>query len=316
MADGKWISGLTPAMPLEDAARLVLAARLDIVRHYLPLAVHEPEKDVEHVHHLRVGTRRAGAALRIFRDCLPGHDRKRISKRLRALRRAAGEARDWDVSLLDLHGRVEAAPVRQQPGLDFLVGHATARREDAQQHLLEADPDGGHDLRDLVRDTLDKLHPPKDPDTPRTLGDMAQPLLAALWTEIERDVAGDLEDYAHLHQVRILGKRLRYAMEVFADCYPLTFKQVLYPAVEEMQEILGNANDSHVAAERLGALRARLEAWDPAALKRCRPALDALLRFHQRRLPLERKRFLKWWKDWHADAGATLCGKEETLVEQ
>src|SRR5437870_4891485 len=129
MADGKWISGLSPSLPLEDSARLVLAARLDVVRHYLPLAIREPEKDVENVHHLRVSTRRAGAALRIFKDCLPGSARKRIRKRLRAIRRAAGAARDWDVFLLDLHGRAESAVQRQQAGYDFLIGYATAQRE-------------------------------------------------------------------------------------------------------------------------------------------------------------------------------------------
>jgi CHAD domain-containing protein len=311
MADGKWISGLTPAMSVEEAARVVLAARLEIVRHYLPLAVGEPEKDVEHVHHLRVSTRRAGAAIRIFKDCLPGGDRKKLRQRLRAIRRAAGEARDWDVFLLDLHTRAEAATQRQRPGYDFLIGYATAQRESCQEHLEGADPDAGESLRDLIKETLEKLHAPKDDSAPRTLGELAQPLLSHLWAKIEEQVQGDLEDYEHLHQVRILGKRLRYAMEVFADCYPLAFKQALYPAIEEMQEVLGNANDSHVATERIGALRDRLQAWDPRSHKRYRPALDALLRFHQRRVPQERKRFLKWWKDWHEDVGQTLCGKAE-----
>src|SRR5207244_2148550 len=62
--------------------------------------------------------------------------------------------------------------------------------------------------------------------------------------------SGDLKDYAHLHQVRIQGKRLRYAMEVFADCFAADFKEELYPQIEEMQEILGSANDSHVGAQR------------------------------------------------------------------
>jgi integrase/recombinase XerD len=63
MADGKWIPGLTAEMPVAEAARAVLAARFEVVRHCLPLAVEKPYEDVEHVHQLRVGTRRAGAAL-------------------------------------------------------------------------------------------------------------------------------------------------------------------------------------------------------------------------------------------------------------
>ena len=64
MAEGKWINGLTPDMPVADAARVVLAARFEVVRQYLPLAAAKPYEDVEYVHQLRVGTRRAGAALR------------------------------------------------------------------------------------------------------------------------------------------------------------------------------------------------------------------------------------------------------------
>jgi hypothetical protein len=62
MADGKWIAGLTPEMPIEEAARIVLAVRLSAARHHLPLAAGRADEDVEHVHQLRVASRRAGAA--------------------------------------------------------------------------------------------------------------------------------------------------------------------------------------------------------------------------------------------------------------
>ena len=62
MAEGKWIAGLTPGMPVADAARAVLAERFAVVRHFLPLAAEKPYEDAEHVHQLRVGTRRSGAA--------------------------------------------------------------------------------------------------------------------------------------------------------------------------------------------------------------------------------------------------------------
>ena len=55
MADGKWITGLTAATPVADAARRVLAVRLEVVRDYLPLALHAAARDPEYVHQLRVG---------------------------------------------------------------------------------------------------------------------------------------------------------------------------------------------------------------------------------------------------------------------
>src|SRR5581483_5712878 len=100
--------------------------------------------------------------------------------------------------------------------------------------------------------------PPGPDHGARILLDLARPQLAGLVHELDRAAAGDLKDYAVLHQVRIAGKRLRYAMEVFGDCFPPMFRDELYPAVEEMQEVLGLANDSHVASGNLSELRERL----------------------------------------------------------
>src|SRR5712692_8244692 len=97
MADGKWISDLKASTPLVDAARRVLTIRLEVVRDYLGLALREADKDPEYVHQLRVGTRRAGAAVEIFSLCLPDRVYTKARKQLRRIRRAAGAARDWDV---------------------------------------------------------------------------------------------------------------------------------------------------------------------------------------------------------------------------
>ncbi len=59
--------------------------------------------------------------------------------------------------------------------------------------------------------------------------------------------------------MRIRGKHLRYSMEVFVSCFDESFEEKYYPDIEAMQEILGHANDCHVALERLGAIRAAYE---------------------------------------------------------
>src|SRR4051794_4167103 len=120
--DGKWIHDLTPDTAVADAARHVLLLRLEVVAERLPPALDEADRDPEHVHHLRVATRRAAAALRIFRDCVPAKVFKRTRSVLRGLRRAAGVARDWDVFMIDLRtARSEQSPAAF-PGIDFLLG--------------------------------------------------------------------------------------------------------------------------------------------------------------------------------------------------
>ena len=47
-------------------------------------------EDLEYVHQLRVTTRRADAALQLFRDCMPSRRAKKMRRRLSQIRKAAG----------------------------------------------------------------------------------------------------------------------------------------------------------------------------------------------------------------------------------
>src|SRR4051794_41529286 len=96
-ASGKWVEGIGPETPVEEAARKSLEPRLAAVARCLPLAAHLAEHDVEHVHRLRVATRRACAALKLYRELLPGKEARWLKRRLRKVRKAAGDARDLDV---------------------------------------------------------------------------------------------------------------------------------------------------------------------------------------------------------------------------
>src|SRR5262249_51817799 len=246
-----------PDTPLAQAAREVLAARLEVVRQHLPKALREADRDPEFVHQLRVGTRRSDAALRIFRVCLPGGAYRAARARLRAIRRAAGAARDWDVFLMALGERLAGAPSTQKAGLDFLLGYSLGQRYAAQSVLAVVEQNQPLTFDHFVSETTETVRPPKQ-DSESRLIDLARPMLLSLLRCLREAAAGDLDDYDQLHQVRIAGKRLRYAMEVFADCFAPSFRERTYPQVEEMQEILGRANDSHVAATRLSMLREKL----------------------------------------------------------
>ena len=295
MADDKWIADLHGDMPVADAAKKALALRLGIVRDRLPDAVFKADDDIEHVHQLRVGTRRAGAALRIFASCLPDRLYRKTRNALRALRRSAGEARDWDVFLEMLQARLSKAPPKQRRGLDFLLGFAHGQRVLAQEHLRQA-----HDAKaekfvlriQQVAQILDEASADK------TLTELGAAVLTELVRELESAARGDLQQYEALHHVRILGKQLRYAMEIFESCFVPEFRQRYYPAIVEMQDILGLANDSHVACQRLESLRSRLLRTQPRQWPHYREGIEALLRSHERRLPQQRRKFEQWWLHW------------------
>jgi CHAD domain-containing protein len=302
MAEGKWITELSATTSLADAARRVLTVRLGLIDHYLPLAMREADKDPEHVHQLRVSTRRAGAAVEIFSRCLSDKDYKRARRTLRRIRRAAGEARDWDVFLMGMPAGEGSSP-RLQPGKDLVIGHAIARRAAAQLVLEHASPNYPFDFERFQADTVAAIHKPHGNAEPHTLSELADTMLSGLLKELHEATSGDLTDYDHLHQVRIIGKRLRYAMEVFVECFAPEFREKLYPQVEQMQEILGQANDSHVAGQRLKELLERLRIARPGDWRRFKPGIDALKRHHEQRVTRQGNAFLEWWKNWQETGG-------------
>jgi CHAD domain-containing protein len=299
VAEGKWISDLKPNTPLTEAARHVLFVRLQVVKDYLPRAALEADEDVEYVHQLRVGTRRADAAFRIFAGCMPKKTYRQARRRLRKLRRAAGAARDWDVFLAELSRREREADAKHRGGLEFLMGYALGRRAAAGTELETVYAEEGPSFEMFLIRTIEAVRPPEEPSALAVLVDLARPMLFERLKALEQAALGDLGDYVALHQVRIAGKHLRYAMEVFADCFDATFRESLYPRVEHLQEILGRANDSHVAAGRLSDLRQIVQRAIPSSWPRLQPGIEQMLRSHQRRLPQEKRRFLQWWNQWH-----------------
>jgi CHAD domain-containing protein len=298
MADGKWIDGLDPEMSAPQAAKHILAVRLDVVQRRLGPALEDDDHDPENVHQLRVSTRRADAALRIFEDCLPRKTFKEARRRLKKLRRAAGVVRDWDVFLDDLQSPAKPPPAAQLGGRDFLAGFAVGQRTAAREGLLDKGRAELPHLSAFLAGTIEAIRLPAGDPAGDTLLNRGRGLLRVLLANLERAAGGDLDDYSQLHQVRIAGKRLRYAMEVFAACFPPFFVDELYGRVEEVQEMLGRANDSHVAGERLSRLRETLRAGRPREWRRWKAGVEAVLRVHTRRLPQERRRFLRWWKAW------------------
>jgi CHAD domain-containing protein len=299
MAEGKWIEDVGPSTPVVEAARRVLEVRLGTVGERLPPALFEADQDPEHVHQLRVASRRAGAALRTFRDCFPRKQYKKVRNRLRKVRRAAGAARDADVFLETLAKRMQRPRPGQRPGLDFLLGYAWGERAAAQEQLLAANEKTAASWDDFQEDALAAI---ESPGHGLTAGDLAVSVLPQLARELADAASQDLQAYEHLHRVRILGKRLRYALEIFSGCYDTAMREVHYAAVETMQDILGLANDSYVATQRLTIVARQLEATRPREWKRLRPGIEAMIQYHERRLPQQRRKFERWWHEWQQSA--------------
>jgi CHAD domain-containing protein len=284
-------------MPVADAARVVLAARFEVVRQYLPLAAGKPYEDVEYVHQLRVGTRRAAAALRVFGACLPRKHRRAAKQALRGLRRAAGDARDWDVFLLALEDARGTDPA-EAPAFDFLAGYALGERSAAQARLVAAADDAGPRFAADTAVLPARVRPPRGAAAPAAFGDLARAGMADLFDLFNRAVAADPGEPDALHQLRILGKRVRYAMELFAPCFTASFRSELYKSVEAVQEALGEVQDAAVGRSRIAALRDRLTRVLPGEWPRFEPGVGKLLKGYDAAFAAGRERFAAWRATW------------------
>ncbi len=240
---GKWAEVNDVGRPAADVAADILQQRMQVVQQMLPLAAYESRRDVEYVHQLRVGCRRAGAALRAFRPLLSGKA-KRLRKRLRKMRQAAGPARDADVLLARLK-----ATSKSTPGYEYVIARLKRQRTNAQQALVEvAEKSKAGQLADSVERCLASLGNNRPKATGVRFDQFAREALRSASRGMFKLAGVELPTVAQLHQLRIAGKRLRYSIELFHSAFPTALREDVYPIVEKIQTRLGRLND-HATAQ-------------------------------------------------------------------
>jgi CHAD domain-containing protein len=245
----KWVSRLSPDQSVHAAAVHTLQDRLGAVEHYLRLAAKEADKDVEHVHELRVWSRRATAALALYEETMPRRRFAWLKKQLRRVRRAANDARDCDV----LVQRLRTKP--RSRGTKRWLEAAVAERAEAQRAILAVYERLEREDRFArrIRKLLDRVASRGDDQGPEAqrFGDWARQRLRDVVERFFAAVPVGVADAAALHHFRIRGKELRYVMELLAVVFPDQLRTELYPVIEAMQDRLGEINDLVTAQARL-----------------------------------------------------------------
>lgn len=283
--NARWISDVSKDDLASAVAVHSIRQRVRIVEHYLPLAATAADQDIEHVHQLRVATRRAVAAVCLYRPFLPKRPRKQLCQELKRIRRAAGAARDCDVMLLR-HQQQTA----EQP-LECLVHDLRDRRAEAQQPLCDvySHMTGQQSLTRLCEEAIADVEQKTAAGRSPRFGRWAR-------RELRRSVRfffaaepHDLEDLSAIHQFRLAGKDLRYAIELLAAAFPNRLRERLYPVVEQLQERLGTVNDHAVAIERFREWR---EAADQPEVRK---QYKKVIKSEQQQLAQALWDFARWW---------------------
>ena len=223
--------------------------------------------DTEGVHQMRVAIRRLRALVTAFKAYVDDETFAYLRDELRWMQQQLGPARDLDVFLEETH-----APIRARlPSTESL-----ARLEDAAERLrAEAYDQARQAVRDprytglLLRlqlwlDTGGWRRPvpaghddPADaPVTPfaRNVLDQRAKKLKKLGKQY-RSLSED-----DLHEMRIRGKKLRYAGEFFNGLFKRKDTKAYLQALEEIQDRLGAINDAATGQELLDRIERRMRA--------------------------------------------------------
>jgi CHAD domain-containing protein len=236
VTDSKWTAGISPNQPACEVAAGVLSARLKAVCQSLPLAAESSSEDVEYVHQLRIAARRAVEALRVFSGLIEEAQANPVRDRLRRIRLAADEARNWDV-MAERFSHGGGIPSK-------IVEHIEARRREVQGPIVAVYQEIRADafeagIESLVQEVA--LH--RQGDGKRQFGRQAPQYLAPVVKKFFRAAESDLTSDESLHGLRIRTKKLRYTMEIVAVAFDPAFRKKLYPKVTLFQDLLGTVND-------------------------------------------------------------------------
>jgi CHAD domain-containing protein len=308
MAKSKSTSSLDCAAPAETIIPLVLRAQLKAMCKLRSKAI--DWDDPEGVHVMRVCSRRLRSAMSDFRPYV----RARLPRvKLRKIADALGAVRDRDVALMALrefsaHAKGEAAD-----GIQHIAAEFQKQRKEARSKLkLAIRPAVIDEFRAEFQDGLKGLTMTASPKPAGPPEDGAGVTFRDIGRLIILDRIKEVRDAAHhvyfpfhlkeLHELRILAKRLRYAVEMFSGCWRPDLPAVA-KEISLLQTSLGELHDCDVWLE---ALSARLKHLDrkrhPDEQDRQRRAGAIWLTRHFAAERMEHYRAaLGRWQEWTAN---------------
>lgn len=269
MAKAKEIEGLNCDAEALSGIRLVLHTRFGEMLELRAAAL--DGSNIEGIHDMRVASRRLRSAIKDFRDYLG--KRALPKRRLKEVADALGGVRDQDVAIEGLE-KMRALAGEAGAGEDVIAGigqlvneRATLRQR-ARVKLALIIADGRlADLENKFRTQLESVGDEKAGANggkrgKRGRGAKKDVSFEQAGREVIRGRVEALQDLSHslhhpydivpLHRMRIVAKRLRYAMELFAPCWNDTLTSYAHE-VSELQSSLGDLHDCDIWIAELGA---------------------------------------------------------------
>ena len=205
--------------------------------------------DAEAIHDARVWSRRLQQILRVLFPKPVSKKTRKLTRRLRRVRRALGDCRNLDVVVELVREKIAMAsnPVVRD-AWDRLKVHLQEKRI---RELNRAREDlAGYDIVDFVNRAQALLcSVESSKEAQKTLGESINQAFAD-WEEAV-DNARENQEPNQLHALRIAGKRLRYRIELLAECGESSAKSRIQ-ALKTLQDQLGQWHDRQILLQFVG----------------------------------------------------------------
>jgi CHAD domain-containing protein len=252
MAKAKRIKGIDCNSAACAGIRLVLLTRFQELYGFQQDALNWT--DPEGVHSMRVASRRLRSALRDFMPYLRKRGLPHVLKQLRKIARALGEVRDLDVAIPALEDLQKQIPAKFLPALKQSTDTRNEVRERAREGLT-AILQTNH-LQQFESEfiaAVNQATAPREGKPQISFSEMSSAIIQDRLKELERLSDGLFRpfDVEPLHEMRIAAKRLRYAIELFEQCWKGSIGLHAKRAAR-LQTALGDVHDCDVWIESFG----------------------------------------------------------------
>ncbi|MBN2620862.1 CHAD domain-containing protein [candidate division WOR-3 bacterium] len=207
-------------------------------------------QDIECIHRMRVASRRARSALRLFKECFPGALLRRWQKEIRNVTRCLGAARDLDVQIEVLKAfRHAHDKAEYKTGIGHILYHVREKRREVQNEVIRSleKIEAKGILQKISLYLQGILLHGSFRDGPRPSLFMLQRACSLIIDELDALLAYRSyveKEYADdkLHRMRIAAKHFRYTMEIFSNMYESGLDEYI-KAVKKIQKHLGEMHD-------------------------------------------------------------------------
>lgn len=216
---------------------------------------------VEHLHKVRVASRRARTILGIFKSSIKKSKFRIVHSRISKITESLGEARDIDVQIEFIKTRLKSEENKNfHPGLKFIIKQRKALRKEIQtefdQNLLRLKKINVLDhLEDYFRIDSRKIRLTKKRTKEIIYHTSIISYLKKLNAQIVLLLPQTIDEMnkTELHLLRKKIKKLRYAFEVLSPYFPKGFDTKL-KLLKNTQDILGTIHDMDVWNDYLSEL--------------------------------------------------------------